>query len=368
MKYFLYLLSVLGICFFPIVPLTAQELKTENVIIVTADGLRMQELFGGMDEAIVNDKEKSGIENTAILRGKFWFDTPKERREALFPFFWKELIQHGVVLGNRNVKSTVKLRNNLHFSYPGYAEILTGMAQSKVVSNLPVQIPVPTVMDYVKGKMGLSETQVAAVCSWSVFSAICSNKKDSFFINAGYDDVPEKWATENMQFYNEMQKNVRSPWDTVRHDMITFNIALDWLMTYKPRLMYIALGETDDWAHARRYDRMIETAHYFDLCLQRLWTALESLEQYQGKTTLIVTTDHGRGVTSEDWISHSNGVPGSDDIWMAVFGPDTPNNGELSTTPTRYQGSVAATVIHFMGLDWKDYNPKIEPPLAEAFE
>lgn len=345
-----------------------QEHKTENVIIVTADGLRIQELFGGMDETIVNDKEKSGIENTATLRGKFWYDTPKERREAIFPFFWKELIQHGVVLGNQELNSAVKLKNELHFSYPGYAEIMTGMPQPKIISNLPIQNPVPTVLDYAKEKLGLSETQVASVCSWNVFRGISSHKKDSFFINAGYDDVPEKWASGNMKFYNEMQKNVKSPWDSVRHDMVTINIALEWIKIYQPRIMYIGLGETDDWGHARRYDRVIETANYFDMCLEQLWTVLQSMEQYQGKTTLIITTDHGRGVTTEDWTSHGKDIPGSVDIWMAVFGPDTPKRGELSNVPTRYQGAVAATALKLLGLNWQDYNPKIEPPLPEAFE
>lgn len=346
----------------------AQSLQTENVILITADGIRIQELFAGMDEAIINDKEKSGVESTGRLRGKYWFDTPKERREALLPFFWKELSKHGVILGNQDLGSVVELRNQLQFSYPGYAEILTGMPQPRIVSNMAIQNPVPTVMDYVKEKLNLSETEVAAFCSWSVFNAICTTNKDSFYINAGYEAVPEKWATETMQLYNSLQHDIRTPWDTVRHDRITFDLALEWLKEYKPRLMYIAEGETDDWAHARRYDRVIEAANYFDQSLKQLWDTLQSMEQYKDKTTLIITTDHGRGVTLEDWIDHNINTPGSDDIWIAVIGPDTPNLGEMKNTTKRYQASVASTLLKFYGLDWKDYNPDIEPPIDEAFE
>lgn len=368
MKYLIQLI-LLVVCFMsPVASTVAQPLKTENVILITADGLRIQELFGGMDEIILNDQDKSGVENTSRLRGKYWLDTAKERREALFPFFWKELSKHGVILGNQELGSVVELRNQLQFSYPGYAEILTGMPQPRIVSNLPIQNPVPTILDYVKEQLNLNETQVAAVCSWSVFRAICSTDKDNFFINAGYQDVPEQWATEKMKFYNQMQIDIRTPWDSVRHDMITFNIALEWLKEYKPRLLYIGEGETDDWAHARRYDRVIETANYFDQSLRQLWETLQSMEQYKDKTTLIITTDHGRGITPDDWTDHNLRTPGSDDIWIAVFGPDTPNHGEMSNTTKRYQASVAATLLKFYGLDWKDYNPDIDPPVDEAFE
>ena len=35
--------------------------------------------------------------------------------------------------------------------------------------------------------------------------------------------------------------------------------------------------------------------------LADLWTTLEAHPAYGGKTTLIVTTDHGRGLTPTDW-------------------------------------------------------------------
>ncbi len=345
----------------------AENLKTENVILITVDGLRVQELFGGLDETILNDKEKSGIEHVSTLRGKFWFNTPKERRETLFPFFWKELINHGIVIGNQDLGSVVELRNQLQFSYPSYAELLTGMPQPRIVSNMPIQSPVPTAMDFIQEQLDLGFTQIAAFCSWSVFNAICTNEKDSFYINAGYEAVPEKYATERMKLYNEVQQHIRTPWDTVRHDSVTVNLALEWLKKFKPRLLYVAVGETDDWAHARRYDRVIEAANYFDHTVKLLWEACQSMERYKDKTTFIVTTDHGRGITLDNWIDHNIDTPGSEDIWIAVFGPDTPNKGEMANTTKRYQASVASTLIKFLGLDWKSYNPAVEPPIEEVF-
>ena len=62
-----------------------------------------------------------------------------------------------------------------------------------------------------------------------------------------------------------------TPWRSVRHDYITFEMALEYLRTVRPRLLHVALGETDDWAHDDRYDRYLENANYFDRCLRRLW-------------------------------------------------------------------------------------------------
>src|SRR5437773_11925738 len=58
--------------------LAAQQ-KTENVVIVTLDGMRWQEVFEGADEALMNDSvynhDKDGI------RKKFWDRDEEERRK-----------------------------------------------------------------------------------------------------------------------------------------------------------------------------------------------------------------------------------------------------------------------------------------------
>ena len=99
--------------------------QTEFVVLVTADGLRHQELFGGVDAELVKDSAKtnSGAERPAELRKKFWAESEKERREKLMPFLWKELVKEGVVYGNRALGSEVEVRNVHHFSYPGLQTI-----------------------------------------------------------------------------------------------------------------------------------------------------------------------------------------------------------------------------------------------------
>src|SRR5439155_11804578 len=104
----------------------ARRLQTRNVILVTLDGLRIQEMFAGMDEVISQKEKRSGIYDLERARARYWRDTAEERRLALWPFFWGSLAGQGVVLGDKGRGSSVQPRNPYLFSAPGYAEILTG--------------------------------------------------------------------------------------------------------------------------------------------------------------------------------------------------------------------------------------------------
>lgn len=341
--------------------------KTRNVILVTVDGLRHQELFGGLDPAMLEDKELSGIEDVERTRARYWRPTGKERREALFPFFWKTLARRGVVLGNQLRGSRALLKNSLRFSYPGYAELLTGQPQESIKSNDKVRLPTPSILEFVREKLSLERGDVAAFASWEVFSYITSRSEDSIFCNAGYQPMPPELCTPEMARLSRLQMTMLTPWDSVRHDAVTAGLALGYLQKERPRFLYLALGETDDWAHERRYDRVLAAARLFDDTLAKLWTALQSMDFYRDRTTLVITTDHGRGRTLKDWTDHGEKVEGAREIWIAVVGPDTPDRGEVVDSPAVHLSDVAATILELFGLDVRDFHPGAGPPISLAF-
>ena len=80
------------------------------------------------------------------------------------------------------------------------------------------------------------------------------------------------------------------------------------------------VGETDEWAHQRRYDLYLDAAWRNDRMIRRLWEAAQSTPEYANRTALIVTTDHGRGDKPEDWPDHGRETPASERIWIAVMG------------------------------------------------
>ena len=69
----------------------AAENKTRNVLLVTIDGLRWQEVFRGADEAFMNKEKNSGgvpAGELVALKADFLGATAEERRKKLMPFFW----------------------------------------------------------------------------------------------------------------------------------------------------------------------------------------------------------------------------------------------------------------------------------------
>lgn len=348
-------------------PSAGRPLRSRNVILVTADGLRIQEIFGGMDP-LVSEKEKySGIYDLERVRRRYWRPTPEERRRALMPYFWGTLAPQGVVLGNKEKGSRVTLLNPHWFSYPGYAEILTGQFQPDVTSNDPVRYPHRTVLEHVRERLRLPFTGVASIGSWETFDEISSSREGIFFVNAGERPVPERYATARMKYLASLQTQALTLWEGSRLDAFTVEMALEYLRRYRPRLLYVGLGDTDEWAHARRYDRLLDQIHVFDESLRRLWTELQASETYRGRTTLIVTTDHGRPATPKDWPEHGEGLAGSEDIWIAIIGPDTPDRGETAPYPTVHQADIAATILGFFGLDREEFNPRAGPPIPLAY-
>lgn len=342
-------------------------LQTRNVVLVTADGLRYQELFGGVDATLLDHPREAGIPDPEALRRRFWRESGKDRRQLLLPFFWSQLAPQGVVLGHREAGSSVVVRNPYRVSYPGYAEILTGQPLAEIQGNDPVQIPRETVLEFVRRKLGLPATGVAAFASWSLFESIVVHRPGSIVSNAGYQPFPLSPAAAKLQLLDRLQSRMLTPWDSVRHDAVTAGFALEYLKAYRPRVLYVALGETDDWAHDGRYDRVVTSIGLFDDFLRELWETLQSLDSHRGRTTLILTSDHGRGRTLEDWTDHGREVPGAEFIWLAVIGPDTPPRGEVSPAPPASQSQVAATLLHLLGLDYREFNPEAEAPLEVAF-
>jgi len=72
--------------------------KTRNVIFITFDGLRWQEVFYGADSLLINNDEYTK-ERNQILED-YWADTPQTRREKLMPFFWSTINTEGQLYGN----------------------------------------------------------------------------------------------------------------------------------------------------------------------------------------------------------------------------------------------------------------------------
>jgi arylsulfatase A-like enzyme len=186
-------------------------------------------------------------------------------------------------------------------------------------------------------------------------------------MNGAYEALPAALSTPDMDRLVELRKDIQGLWEESSNDVLTFRLAQGYLVQHRPRFLWLGLSQSDDWAHAGRYDRLLDYLHLADRLLSELWASLQSHEFYRDRTTLILTTDHGRGRGPADWAEHDETIPGSEDIWIAVIGPDTPATGEAGASATVYQADIAATIARLLQLDPDDFNPQAGPPITAVW-
>ena len=83
--------------------------------------------------------------------------------------------------------------------------------------------------------------------------------------------------------------------------------------------------------------------------IQQLWYYIQSTPEYKDQSTLIITTDHGRGKKKNKWTEHDVLVKGSGDTWIAIIGPDTQPKGEIQMPQQLYQRQIASTISTLLG-------------------
>lgn len=344
---------------------SAAETQTRNVLLVTIDGLRWQEVFRGADETLLN-KESGGVpeKETEALRREFWADTADARRRKLMPFFWGTVVARGQAFGNRDIGSVASVLNPQWFSYPGYNELLTGRPDPLVVSNAPIPNRNITVLEWLQGRPGYAG-RVAASAEWSVFPAILNVGRSRLPVFAPGFRVPGAQTTPRLIEMEEWMRDVPEIGGGEHFDAFPYHAAVEFYDRLKPRVYLLALGEPDVWAHARRYDRYLASIQRCDRFVRQLCEKLQALPEYRDTTSIVLTPDHGRGAGGSDWTSHGSKTPRSNETWLAVVGPDTPPRGERRDAPEVHQAQVAATVAALLGEDFRVAFPEAAPPLPD---
>jgi hypothetical protein len=336
--------------------------KTENLVIVTLDGMRWQEVFTGVDETLLNDSSYNhGIK---AMKEKFWADGEKERRKKLFPFFWTVIAEQGQLYGNRKYDNKIDNANTYRFSYPGYNEIFTGYPDTSVNSNDKIYNKNENVLEFINKQRGY-QGKVAAFSTWDVFPYILNEPRSKIYVNSDVDTI--EFNTPALSLLNDMQFLTPKPVG-VRPDVITYFAAKEYLKEFKPKVLYIAFDETDDFAHGGMYDQYIGSAYSQDRMIEDIWNTLQSMPQYRDKTSLLITTDHGRGdKVKADWKHHGSKIADAHEIWMAVLGPDTKPLGEIRTTGQLYQRQIATTIAKLLGFRFKPSHP-VQEPVETVFQ
>ena len=329
---------------------TAFAQTAENIIIITTDGLRWQEVFGGMDSAIANNNTFNQYDSSGIFK-KYWSGNAETRRRKLMPFLWSTVQANGQIYGNRKFDNRISNANPYWFSYPGYNEIFTGYPDTSVNSNSYPPNPHTTLLEFLNNQPKY-QGKVAAFGAWDAFDRILNEGRSKIPVYSAFDKLGGENPTANEKMITALAHDSYKPFGEEEClDVFTHYAAMNYLQTKKPKVLYISYGETDEWAHSGRYKDYLNAANQVDKWIQDIWNYVQSDPLYKNKTALFITVDHGRGdMVKEQWRDHGSDIKDAYQIWFAAMGPGIKPKGEVKTAEQFYQKQFAQTMASLLGL------------------
>lgn len=325
---------------------TALPLNPENkLFIITFDGFRWEEVFNGADSTLITNP---GINtDTLLAKALYWDTNPVERRKKLMPFFWNVISKQGELFGNRKYHNNVNVANPYALSYPGYSELLTGNVDYSIWKNEKKKNQNKNILE----ELNTSSTyagKVAAFTSWEMFPYILDKEdKGSFMLNSGLQNIDGKDLTPAQSLVNELQQKVEEKDAVTRYDELTYIACKEYVLKNRPSVVLLSFSGTDNAGHANRYDQYLQEANNADRMIGELWRLLQSIPDYAGRTTFLITTDHGRG-KKNNWYDHGFFVPGSSQTWYALLGNKVVPHGEMRTKTQVYQKDLNALISEIL--------------------
>lgn len=333
----------------------AQKGKTENLVMISLDGYRWQELFKGADSILIFNKKFRNQDSSAIFK-KYWGVNEKARREKLMPFFWNTIFKNGQLYGNRSLGSKVNVRNSYWFSYPGRSETLCGYFDPKINSNEYPNNPNENVLEFIN-KQKVYNGKVVTFASWDAVSRIVNRDRNGMLVNIPSEEVKGDKLSESQILANNIQHYLPEYFGkSIRFDVHTYALTKSYIQQNHPKVVYIDFGDTDELAHAGQYDSYLDAGHYLDAMIGNLWNSMQQDPFYKDKTTFVIYPDHGRGL-GDQWTGHGESALYSDQTWLVVMGPDTPALGEMKRAEQIYQDQFAQSFAHFLGMEFKANHP-----------
>lgn len=338
--------------------LRAQEpARVQNVVIFLMDGYRWQELYRGADSALLANTKYNRTDSAWTMK-KYWAPDVAARRALLMPFVWSTVAKQGQLYGNRDLGSLVNVRNKFQFSYPGRSEAFCGYYDPAVNSNEYPDNPNTNVLEFINQQPAFAG-KVAIFSSWDADARIFNRHRNGMLVNIYGEDIApaltplEKEANSWQHLLPDIFGNGE------RLDAGTYALAKSYLLASHPRVLYIDLGDPDDFAHAGDYGDYLDAAHYADAMMKDIWGVLQTDPFYRGKTALLLFPDHGRG-EGPQWTDHGEEVAGSGQTYFLAMGPGVPVRGEVHGGAQIYQQQYAQTIAGLLGLNFTASHPVAE--------
>lgn len=98
----------------------------------------------------------------------------------------------------------------------------------------------------------------------------------------------------------------------------------NFFLTTRPKLVYAILPHVDSVGHSGDYKKYTESISHADELIWKIWQQIQFNPDYKDKTTLIITTDHGRHTEGvrDGFKSHGDSCEGCRHTYCVMIGPD----------------------------------------------
>lgn len=362
-----------------------EEESLKKLVVITLDGVRWQEVFRGADSTLI---AKYGSEQGREI---FWSEDKETRRKLLFdPTYLGKI---GSLYGNKDIGSSVYVKNAPRISYPGYHEIFTGNIGG-VSSNSATKNPHETVLEFVNQQPNYDEDQdVQVYATWrrmrELFRVESSNlllfspmnieygqpKKQISLMHWVSPDFRDNFKGKDIKEFDVAYKDIMGTFNKLHPDLLTFgenpleseqvelllySTGKELMKRTKPKVSYFQFSMSDQFGHDGKYDDYLKAIHNVSVFIKDLLDYIENDPFYAGETSVFITTDHGRGI-GKNWKKHSSGVQHSDEIWFALINPEESAKGEVGDTRQYYQIQFAPTMGELLDINYKPEHQTAEP-------
>lgn len=258
--------------------------------------------------------------------GVRWQDFFQRGPDAPFSTFWSKHAAKAAVLGDPQQGEPFLGSNDSIKSLPAYQEMMVG-GPVPCRSNLCGKVEKPTLIDRLVG-LGLG-ARMKVVGSWGTLAHAVSARSLPF-VDVGLHEG-----------------ELRPPWGDARKDRDTWAKAMAALEA-RPRFLWISLNDADEWGHRESRENYVLQLRRYDIWLDELVAKLSAMEGYGGRTTIVCTTDHGRG-DADEWGGHGSSLPEARRAFAFALGPGTAG-GARSNVRADHRG-IRPTLEALLGLE-----------------
>jgi hypothetical protein len=319
-------------------------------ILVVLDGARWQEMFSGADPA---------------LAAAAHIEAPSA--EALMPHFHALLEERGAAIGAPGHGEAMYASGPNYVSLPGYTEIFTGRRRHGCADNDCPPARHATLFDEARSRSD-GPGDVAVFASWDRIERVASSDAATLVLSTGRTRITNEAALRDDDATSALLDEGRAapafPGKTAfRPDRYTAALALRYLENRRPRLMFLGLGEPDEYAHLGDYPGYLAALRAADRTLGQLFEVLDRMGPRGQRTTVFVTADHGR---ARDYRFHGRRFPESARVWLLAAGGDVSARGLAHSERSHRLADLAPTLRVVLGLP-PDEAPAAGAPIEELF-